>query len=86
MEYFLKWELWPSAIDLLDQPTAAEKVRDEKDLAAIVLSLGDDKLIHIVDKSEAKAAWHCLKAILCAEDCRVPYSSHMPNVHRIIES
>lgn len=54
--------------EYVDSPPAApttvyDDVKDEKTLAAIILSVTDDQLIHVHGKVNAKQAWHSLEEV-----------------------
>lgn len=55
MEHYLWREaLWQCVDAPSAQPTTEEAMRDENVLAAIMLSLADDQLIHVAGKTSAK--------------------------------
>lgn len=57
MKHFLARESFWTCTDAPPQvPTAEEKVRDQKALSTIILSVGDVQLVHIVQKVSPKAA------------------------------
>lgn len=68
MEHYLKWEsLWTYVASPPQAPSPDNKVKVQKALATIILSVANDLLVHIMGKAKVQDAWDNLKAVYVQE-------------------
>lgn len=63
VKHYLCRGLWEYVQNPPEDPTAAEEVADSHALVAIVLSLSDDQIVHVINANNSAEAWESLRAV-----------------------